>query len=402
MWETEFEKAKWNGIEFNLLSTGKNQGRRLQVSEYPGSDEPDIEDLGAKTPTINIKAIFVGPTSLKEANNFISILESEPNGKIEHPYEGELDLVYEDSSISYSTLEQGAAVVDIKFYKAGNPTEITDFYPTTTDDLTSSVIEKSANQFVSDVDNASPDEINTIQSEFTSFISSLQRIAERVQAPNDVMDQIHTQVKTATSAISTIANEPRTFLNTFVATLQGISNEVNAITIQDQTNPDNPLLITVSPERVAQYEFKNTEDSSTNNHIKLLATTASINTNRYLMAINQSGQDGIYQYSADTVLLEISALNDRVSSRIDESTQSATYESLDLLDALQQLSVNISDQKTKVEQLIESMKTKDQFSPVPLLSLSQELGSKTTTMQSLNSITHPLFVSGQIRWKEDV
>ncbi|WP_241907918.1 DNA circularization N-terminal domain-containing protein [Vibrio lentus] len=92
IWERQYEHARWNGLKLNILSTAFDGGKRLQVSEIPYSDLPHIKVMGTKTRTYTIEAVFVGSSSLADANALIENLEATPTGELEHPWLGELAL----------------------------------------------------------------------------------------------------------------------------------------------------------------------------------------------------------------------------------------------------------------------------------------------------------------------
>lgn len=381
------------------MTTGKDASRRLQVNEFPGSDDHTIEDLGASAPKLKIQVIFVGANSLENANEFVQLLNSEPNGKLEHPYEGELDLYYQSSSQSYSTREQGSTLLDINFVRATKPTTIQTFKSLTTQQLTNAASLKSVDQFVKDVESATPDKINSIQNDFGELVSTMQKIADIMQKPGDDLSSIYAQIKSASSAISTIVNTPRTFANQVLVMLNGIDNQIKSITASTQENQESPLLVNTSPERIYNKELTRIEQNSTTKHLKILTTCSCINTNRYLLA-NADSQ--ITTYKIETSINEVAGLIEKLNQRLDEATESAEFDSLELLDAIQELIVQVSSQVTAINEIKKNCKTTKLASPTPLLAFAQEQDAEPQSIESMNDISHPLFMSGETRYIPNV
>lgn len=68
MWERKYEQGRWNGLTLNILSTALDGGKRLQVSEIPYADLPNIKVMGSAANKIDIDVVFVGNHSLNDAN----------------------------------------------------------------------------------------------------------------------------------------------------------------------------------------------------------------------------------------------------------------------------------------------------------------------------------------------
>ena len=60
MWEREYEQGRWNGVALNILGTSLNGGKRLQVSEIPYAELPDIKVMGSSANNIEIDVVLVG------------------------------------------------------------------------------------------------------------------------------------------------------------------------------------------------------------------------------------------------------------------------------------------------------------------------------------------------------
>ena len=88
-WRDRMLTASFRGIEFQTDSHETKGGRRVAVHEYPGGEESDSEDLGAKAWDWKLNAYFIGDDYDLERDAFIAKLstESDPDWLI-HPWLG--------------------------------------------------------------------------------------------------------------------------------------------------------------------------------------------------------------------------------------------------------------------------------------------------------------------------
>lgn len=205
MWERKVKTAKWNGVAFNIQQTTLDNGKRLQVVELPYADDPYINVMGAKAKGINLEAVFVGVNSLADANAFVAKLESDPIGALEHPYLGEMSLVYQSVSQSFST-KKGLVTLALKFLKQGKAVALTrvriDEKPLS--ELSNDLMAASKQQFMRDMAAASPDEISTLQDDFNNLLSTLKSIASRSTQDSLRLTPLHHEIQAAVNILAII------------------------------------------------------------------------------------------------------------------------------------------------------------------------------------------------------
>ncbi len=116
MWERKYEQGRWNGLTLNILSTSIDGGKRLHISELPYVDLPSIKVMGSAASKLNLEVVLVGRNSLVDANNLLANLNKTPKGELEHPWLGELSLVFESHSQKIDT-KLGLVTLSLSFVR---------------------------------------------------------------------------------------------------------------------------------------------------------------------------------------------------------------------------------------------------------------------------------------------
>ena len=419
MWERKTKTAKWNGVAFNIQKTTLDTGKRLHVVELPYADEPYIKVMGAKAKGLNLDAVFVGADSLVDANAFVSKLESDPVGSLEHPYLGEMSLVYQSASQSFST-KKGLVTLSLKFLKQGKGIVLTrsniDDKPVS--QLSDEVMKASTTQFVRDIGQASPQEIHSIQNDFTQILSALTSATNRVAQGNAKLTHLQHQIQRRTNEVNTIVNAPASFANQIHSTIKSVvdvlpsdasSSDVSNAESGSLSSSKNVVSVKESARKMLSRCIKpNNASSHCNNQIVVALVLLSndlvsvgvedeLSFNAFINNITNSLGASSINNSINKTVLNINELSAYIDKRIDEATVSANYESLALVDSLTALRESVNNQSNKIEKLLLSIKSAPIVKNRPLLCIAQSQECTADEISILNPITHPLFVNGTLR-----
>ncbi len=383
MWDKRFDQATWNGTAFNILKTVRDGGKRLQVVELPYKDDPSIWVLGGKAKGYKIDAVFVGSQSLEDANEFESLLDANPAGRLEHPYLGELDLVYQSASMEFST-KKGLVTLSLTFVMSGPDITIPISSTTSVDLYTQDVVKHSTDLFVKEIDSANINQLNSINVEARDFLNTLRIIANQMQRPGVDLATINNQISDGLSAISTIYNAPLSFAQHLNSALVSLTNQLNLTSPNDDRNTASNSI------NFADKRFQKIESSIQNNHFKTLATISAIDINRYVK------NESLSEVDFYTVEFEMNHLISRLKKRLVESTSQATYESYDLVVSLNNVDYQLRKRFDQFLAIKNNATTIDVYSPAPWLTLAYKLDCPFDQFISMNTISHPLFVSGTV------
>jgi len=212
MWERQYEYGRWNGHKLNILSTAIDGGQRLHVSDIPYAELPHVKTMGSKARNINLEVVFVGASSLADSNAFISNLDSTPSGELEHPWLGELSLVFETFSRSIST-KRGLVSLSQTFVRAGITPTIAVATSISAKEQSDIVESISSQLFVHDVQSMDVAQVNQTQDRFTQALNILVDIRNRLELADELLQSIDHAINEAYSAITGLVNEPLRFAN---------------------------------------------------------------------------------------------------------------------------------------------------------------------------------------------
>jgi prophage DNA circulation protein len=397
MWERKVKTAKWNGVAFNIQQTTLDNGKRLQVVELPYADDPYIKVMGAKAKGINLEAVFVGVNSLADANAFVAKLESDPIGALEHPYLGEMSLVYQSVSQSFST-KKGLVTLALKFLKQGKAVALTrvriDEKPLS--ELSNDLMAASKQQFMRDMAAASPDEISTLQDDFNNLLSTLKSIASRSSQDSMRLTHLHHEIQDGMSAVSTIVNAPGNYADHLSAMFDNLTR-----VLLDDKDSNASSNIALNPLHTASTSLrKRISVSPVSAHCNIQITVAIVLISEELALLSTTEQPTMALFvghSIDNIARNINAIRTLIEERIEEVTQSADYESLALVESINALHESVINQGQKIAQLLQTIKRIEVIKPRPLLCIAQSNAQSRAEISALNSIPHPLFVSGLLR-----
>ncbi|WP_418114377.1 DNA circularization N-terminal domain-containing protein [Vibrio scophthalmi] len=395
MWERQYEHARWNGHKLNILSTAIDGGQRLHVSEIPYAELPHIKVMGSKARNFNFEMVFVGPSSLADANAFIDILEKSPEGELEHPWLGELSLVYETFSQSIST-KRGLVTLSLTFVRAGTSPKLT--APTTirAKEQANIVEALSAKTFSKDVGNMSVAEINQTQQSFTGALNTLVDITSRLNLADDTLKSIHHAINAAFSAVTSLSNRPEEFASLF-------SGAVNSVADGVQSEPTF-INEAVDNSRSAQtLMLGQVEENATTKHHNVQMVTAAVKMNKDITELEKADTFDVTKANKqpDIIQADLAELVTGVDDRISDVTSVATMESIALFDSLVVLKSNVQKQRDKViagcmpHRIVQAPRCK------PALAIAHDEYTKENIVTAINAFQHPLFMRGEISVRDD-
>jgi prophage DNA circulation protein len=88
-WRDQLRPASFRGAGFFVDSHEVSGGRKTVAHEYPGRDEPFVEDMGRQSRKFTVDGYIVGEDYFAARNALIDALEANGPGQLVHPYLGE-------------------------------------------------------------------------------------------------------------------------------------------------------------------------------------------------------------------------------------------------------------------------------------------------------------------------
>lgn len=120
-WKEQLQPASFRGVKFKVDTAEMAFGRRNQIHEYPGREEPFTEDLGKKAREYRFSAYILGDNYFGDRDALIKAIEDDKTpGVLIHPSLGRKTVVPRgDCSVQYSNKEGGFEGFSLVFVEAG-------------------------------------------------------------------------------------------------------------------------------------------------------------------------------------------------------------------------------------------------------------------------------------------
>lgn len=390
MWQRQYEHARWNGHKLNILATSLDGGKRLQVSDIPYADIPHIKILGSKAKTLTVDVVFVGASSLVDANALISNLDIAPEGQLEHPWLGELPLVYEDVSQNINT-KKGLVTLSLKFVRTGASPSISAPSVVRTKSQANVVEILSKGTFVKEVKGLNVSQINQVQSDANSALNVLVDITNRLNLDDEKIQDINHAINEAFSAVSGLSSNPAEFAELFSGAVNAVAEGVQSEPSSGNAAADNSR----SAQALLIGQVK--ADTPTQHHNVQMATGA-VKMNRDITQLEQSATFDLTltDKQPEIISSDLAALIACVDGRIQDTTQVSTLESAQLFDALTELKSNVKAQQDKVTDGTAPHKVVPSPRFKAALTLAHDEFTQVAIITKMNALQHPLFMRGDI------
>ncbi|MDA8483588.1 DNA circularization N-terminal domain-containing protein [Pseudomonas resinovorans] len=118
-WREQLRPASFRGVPFLVDDSQQQLGRRTAVTEYPGRDEPSVEDLGRRAWSDSLSAFVIGDDHLDQAQRLADALNAFGPGELVHPYLGTRLVQVGEVSLRHSNREGGLSTFTIEVKEAG-------------------------------------------------------------------------------------------------------------------------------------------------------------------------------------------------------------------------------------------------------------------------------------------
>ena len=119
-WRDNLVPASFRGVPFTVSeSENRAGGRRTAVHEYPGRDDPFVEDMGEITKTFSVEGFIVGDDFLERGQRLIDACNLPGAGELVHPYRGARTVVCQGIVETVRTREGRVARYEMTFVQAG-------------------------------------------------------------------------------------------------------------------------------------------------------------------------------------------------------------------------------------------------------------------------------------------
>ncbi|HET7500656.1 MAG TPA: DNA circularization N-terminal domain-containing protein [Kofleriaceae bacterium] len=107
--------ASFRGVPFFVETSERTGGRRMVTHEFPGRDEPFVEDLGRKPATFRVDGYVIGDDYLAQRDALRAALEDTAGpGELVHPYHGVRRAICTNLSVRETRMDGRMAVFAVE------------------------------------------------------------------------------------------------------------------------------------------------------------------------------------------------------------------------------------------------------------------------------------------------
>lgn len=111
--------ASFRGIGFSVVAAETAEAKAIVVHEFPGRDDPYIEELGRLARRFDIEAYISGDDCLEKRDRLIAALYEPGPGELVHPYYGSLQVHAVITRVRHEAGEGRVVRLGLSFVRAG-------------------------------------------------------------------------------------------------------------------------------------------------------------------------------------------------------------------------------------------------------------------------------------------
>jgi len=214
-WRDRYQaQGKLDEAEFWVESDNATIGRRTQTHEYPGRDNPYVEDNGRRAREISFEAVCIGPDYDLARDTLIAVLERPGPYELLHPYFGALTVSVTAARKRESTKEGGKAVFSLTCIEAGKKT-----FPSATPDTAKDVGDAADNAL------ARAQDAFSFRFDFTSLPGW--QLVELVNEVAEIFEEVDAFIGDVAGAISAVIRAPYDLAGVIIDGLKGLRNTIS-------------------------------------------------------------------------------------------------------------------------------------------------------------------------------
>ncbi len=380
--------ARFRDAWFRPVEADLKVGRRNVAHEFPGRDDPFVEDLGRRARMFVVEGYVVGEDYLAERDALIAAIEQPGPGELLHPRYGLMQVAVQDYvSVKESTREGGMARFSITFIEHGKNT-----FPTSDADTVAALDaaaeasdDAAQDEFGEVFDVSGPGVLQesalaALQKDLTGALSLARTITDTSGLGEIVRD------------VAALSGTLTALIRTPVVFVQGLRS-LNAQLIQALRRPVSAL---------AELEAVFTSNRRTSSSALATSTRARVQVNeqaradlqRRLCLSNQARTLAVAMTSSVATSRQARQLRDRVFDQIDVELETSDPSAQVALTLTRLRSAVARDVSARLE-LLQEASTFTPSGVVPSLVLAHRIyqdAARAEELVSRNAIRHPAFV----------
>lgn len=210
-WEIRRRVARFRGIPLQVLSSSRSGGRRLDVHEFAGREDPFAEDLGRSAVSISVRGIFIGEAHDLDADRLRRAFDQAGAGELVLPHSAPISVAVASYQIEEAAGEAGAQRFDVEFVEAGypaTPSRLPDWGGRVATSL-AGVLDAVGNRFSGafGIAGAAAATVEAGQAVANGAAAAIGQAVEKTRAISELVDDLDDVVREVDSLTSTISGQ---------------------------------------------------------------------------------------------------------------------------------------------------------------------------------------------------
>jgi len=401
-------KADFDGFEFLTDSHDAKGGRRLVVHEFPGAEEPEVEDMGGKSREFQINAYFIGASYDLECNGLMAKLNRPGARWLTHPWLGLLWVRAHQWSRQESSDKNGYCSLTIAFVPGGEQPYSAE--PDKVDiaiDRTHKLADAAQDDF--DMEPMSADGLTAFVAAVQGGLEVVRQVISLATLPLTWAQQIMGLVASIKGELATLAGLPGEYANALRGLTDALGLGSDAANFSDVAQDSVTRFATIGTGAVAQQAAFS--DTARVRLVSCLAAQAQQTSIAKLSGV--AAGDGVVRRNLlrerdlrcrlFLVAAAQVALADYRSEADREAALASVISAFDVLlpglpDPVFQAAVSARTAliEALMAQDLKPQSVRDVVSFLPATVLAHRLGVDEATFMAQNNVRHPLFVRGRV------
>lgn len=383
-WIDRCERARFREFEFLTDSHEARGGRRLVVHEYPGADEPLVEDMGGKAWDYRLSAYFIGPNYDLERNGFLALLAEPGADWLIHPWFGLVWVRAASWSVSESNEAGGYCKIDLDFVPGGEaPFEVETDRVDVAYERTRVFAEAAVADYVPEA--LSADGLSSFIAAIQGRLDVLRSVLSLATVPLTWAARVMGLVQSVKTDIAALMAIPGAYANALLglSNMLGFGPDDNNVDLADTARPRVVRrLVSLAAAGPAVLSGIGATDPA----VRRMVVAEEALRSRLVLAAAARIALADYRVAEDrdAVLLSVlNAIDEALPSMSDPVFQAAVNLRVALIDAL-------------MAQDLAPAQAKDIVQALPSVLLAHRMSIDEDVLIARNRVRHPLFVQGRV------
>lgn len=405
-WTDDLLEASLDGVPFLFESVETEIGRRTEVHEFAGRDEPFAEDLGRGAERYSIRAFVIGENYASVRDALMDVIRSGGDHDFQHPFHGIFTVKVEGKVKVTETDQEGRmARFDMTLVESGLA------FPLVTRDsaakinfISADATEKLSTKTKFKTLKAIGAVLKSIAAGLQKASSSIRKVNGKISAALNLVDNITASINEFEEELESLLGTPQALMNKLTALVTAAVNLVQEFVLDkiprieiDVAEPDFPKIVL----DVLLGELGNFESEAS--VIPTPTEQAAIEVEAHLQLSNTVKASTLIACTNNLAMLELDSADSAqaISQALVEKFEHILLQDLDpeVIESLSALKAAAVEHFTETAAQLPNLTTYTPPYTAPALLIAYELygdASRDADIIKRNKIRHPVFVAGGI------